>query len=92
MSFIHCIHTSLTIIISGLAHAQVLLDDIEHFLGGDELDRNPVLEVTNNPCAHASEGDGCAHCRTNVQFDGGARERDVDDLAIVTATVVQDHG
>src|SRR5690606_31723706 len=42
--------------------------------------------------AHAAEGDGRPHGRADGQFDGGAGERDVDDLAVVAAAVVEDDG
>src|SRR5690606_14838137 len=71
---------------------QVLLHDVEHFLGGGELHRDAIGEVADDAGAHAAQRDRRAHCRTNGQFDGCARERDVDDLTVVPTAIVEDDG
>src|SRR5690606_33993547 len=76
----------------GSVHPQVLLHDGQHFLGGGEFHRHAILEMPDDAGAHAPQRDRGAHGRADVELDGGARQGNVDDLAIIAATIVEHDG
>ena len=64
----------------------------EHFLRRGELHGDAVLEVPYHSCPHAAEGHRGAHGGADGELDGGARQRNIDDLAIVAPAVIEHDG
>ena len=55
-----------------------------------ELEGETVLKITNDLAEHLPQIDIAADGRKNVNRNGGAGQRDVDDLAAIGAAVCED--
>src|SRR5215217_4043467 len=62
---------------------------VERFRALDdrEFDGAAVLEMTHDLAAHGAERDLHAECRLDVDLDGGAGERQVDDTALILSAI-----